>query len=112
MTWALQFRCDIHSSPFECGDNDLIYNEVFDEYGMIHHNPEGTYTVLRYCPFCGDKLPRSMRKKWMNRLEKMGFDLFGDQFGDEVDRTDSYTKGWRAIGIPESYLTADWRLGK
>jgi hypothetical protein len=112
LTDALTFNCDMHSSPFECGDNDLVYHEVFDEYGLIHHNPEGTYTLLRYCPFCGEKKPPSLRGKWLKSLEKMGFDLFGDKLNPANNDNFSYTNGWREMGVPEIFLNASWRLGK
>ena len=101
----------MHASPFECWDNEFIYNEVYDEYGAISRNPEHHVTMLRFCPFCGTKLPESRRDDWEDALKAQGFDLFGDAFGAALDQHNgSYTKAWRAIGVPEKYLTAKWRL--
>ncbi|WP_425471236.1 DUF6980 family protein [Xylanimonas allomyrinae] len=30
--------------------------------------------VLDYCPFCGTRLPTSMRTAWFDRLEDLGLD--------------------------------------
>lgn len=110
LTSALDFRCDMHASPFECGDYDLVYNEVFDETGILHPAIEGAYTRIRYCPFCGSKKPPSARMRWESRLARMGFDLFGDAFQALYDDSHSYTQAWRAMGVPETYLSAAWRL--
>ena len=71
---------------------------------------ENHYTLLRFCPFCGAKLPESRRRDWESALKARGFDLFEDEFGAAPETAASYTKGWRAIGVPEKYLTAAWRL--
>lgn len=107
---ATRFNCDMHASPFECPDNEFVYNEVFDEYGAISRNPENHYTLLRFCPFCGTPMRPSRRDDWHGELEARGLDLYGDAMGDVLDETKSYTKAWRAIGVPERYLTAAWRL--
>jgi hypothetical protein len=110
MTNALDFHCDMHPSPFECGDYDLVYNEVFDETGIQHPKYERTYTRVRHCPFCGARKPPSARMRWERALAKLGFDLFGDAFQKFYDQTSSYTLSWRALGVPEKYLSAAWRL--
>jgi len=107
---ATRYCCDMHASPFECWDNEFIYNEVYDEYGAISRNPEHHVTMLRFCPFCGTKLRNSRRDEWERALKSRGFDLFGDAMGAVLDETKSYTKAWRAIGVPEKFLTASWRL--
>ncbi len=110
MGYALAYSCDMHASPFECPDNEFVYNEVFDEYGAISRNPEGNYTRLRFCPFCGAKLPPSRAANWQRELKSLGFDLFGEMMAQVLDDTGSYTRAWRAIGVPDKYLTAAWRL--
>jgi hypothetical protein len=110
LTEALDFRCDVHASPFQCGDYDFVFNEVFNETGIIHRAYEGTYMLLRHCPFCGRKKAPSARMRWEKQLTTMGFDLFGERFAKLNARKRSYTKTWRAMGVPEPYLSAAWRL--
>ncbi|WP_424956039.1 DUF6980 family protein [Hyphomicrobium sp. 1Nfss2.1] len=30
----LSFVCDQHAEPFRCADVLIVYNEIFDEYGI------------------------------------------------------------------------------
>ena len=47
---------------------------------------------IKFCPFCGEKLPASKRDQWFDELVAMGFDspLFDDD-------------------IPEKYKSVAWR---
>jgi len=74
MTDALAFRCDQHADPFECGDGLVIYNEVFDEYGLIVHDGGQSYVLIQHCPWCGTHLPESQRDRWFDEIDAKGFD--------------------------------------
>lgn len=52
----------------------IHYNPIFDEYGIIMPDDSFSYIKLSYCPWCGCKLPISMRDEWFSRLEKMGYE--------------------------------------
>lgn len=88
MTHRLEFTCDQHADPFECGDNTVVYNEIFDEFGLIVHDGGASYIVIAFCPWCGVELPRSQRDRWFDETEAMG--LTGDT-------------------LPPAYLTGEWR---
>ena len=66
-------KCEIHSNPFDCPDNLIYYNEVFNEYGLIIHDGGESCCVIEFCPWCGSKLPESKRDFWFNELEKLGY---------------------------------------
>lgn len=71
----------------------LIYHsEKFDEYGLIIHDGGRSYIVISYCPFCGKRLPESMRDQWFDELEELGFE-------DPMSDPDS---------IPEEYKSGRW----
>lgn len=71
----------------------VIYNDVFDEYGIPCREDSGESMILMdYCPWCGAKLPESKRADWFDELEKLGFD---------APITDD--------GIPDEYKSAKWR---
>lgn len=90
MTSALNQRCDMHPDPFDCADNLLYYSSRFDEYGIIIHDGGASSSLIKYCPWCGTKLPESKRDEWFDKLEALGFDhpLLQD--------------------IPEEFTTAAW----
>ena len=90
MASALLFQCDQHADPFECGDSLVVYNAVFDEYGLIVHDGGTTYVLLDSCPWCGLKLPQSQRDQWFDEIKAL--DLPAD------------------MRPPSHYLSDDWRL--
>ena len=88
MTNAIAFECDQHAEPFECGDQLVVYNEVFDEYGVIVHDGGASYVLMNFCPWCGTKLPESQRDRWFDETEALS----------------------NADDPPAKYRTAEWRL--
>lgn len=72
----------------------VVYNEVFDEYGIPECAGGTSYIRIKYCPWCGKRLPDSKRDKWFEELEALGF---YDPFSEK---------------IPSKYRSAEWRLGK
>jgi hypothetical protein len=92
MQEQILYKCTVHSNVFDCPDNLLFYNEIFNEYGLIIHDGGTSYKAIDFCPWCGKKLPKSQRDMWFNELEKLGFDSPFDQ------------------EIPEQYKTKAWRI--
>ena len=72
----------------------VLYNEIFDEYGIPECTGGTSYIIIKYCPWCGGRLPDSKRNEWFEELETLGFD---DPFSDE---------------IPSKFRSAEWYLGK
>jgi hypothetical protein len=68
----IKHQCRIHASPFECPDNIVYYSPMFRDHGIIIHDGSTSYITIRYCPWCGKKLPTSMRNKWFEELAKTG----------------------------------------
>ena len=65
--------CEKHNDIFECPEQIIIYNEKFDEYGVIIHDGGQSYLCIEYCPWCGIKLPQSKRDLWFDELDKLGY---------------------------------------
>lgn len=86
----LEFTCDQHSSKFECPDVLVSYSPRFNEYGLIVHDGGFSVMCISFCPWCGFKLPESLRERWFAELEALGFDEPWDQ------------------EVPERYLTDAW----
>ena len=91
MTKQVNYKCDIHESPFDCPDALISYSEKSDEYGLIIYDGGHSVLTISYCPFCGAKLPESKRDLWFETLESMGIDP------TKEDK------------IPENFKTSAWR---
>lgn len=84
--------CGVHTDPYECPDQVIIYSDVFDEYGLIVHDGGRSSYDISFCPFCGSQLPKSKRDQWFDELEFPGFE---SPLSDE--------------GVPEKYKSSLWR---
>jgi hypothetical protein len=64
---------------------------VFNEYGIIVHDGGSSSSItIAFCPWCGAQLPESLRDRWFEALESLGFD---NPFEQE---------------IPKEYKTDEW----
>lgn len=70
-------------------DTPLVYSAKFREYGIRILDGGSSYVEIHYCPWCGRKLPGSLRREWMKQVRKLGFEP-----GDK--------------GIPERFHSARW----
>lgn len=52
---------------------ELSYFPKFREYGINYSGGE-SYQVIDFCPWCGKKLPESMRDAWFERLDELGME--------------------------------------
>jgi hypothetical protein len=61
----------------------IVYTPKLREFG-IRVLDGGTSTIeLLYCPWCGRKLPESLRDRWFEELRKRGIDPSSDSIPDE-----------------------------
>lgn len=63
MSENLKHQCDQHDDPFDCPDYILHYVKKLKEYGIVIHDGGSSYIVIKFCPWCGSKLPESLREK-------------------------------------------------
>lgn len=71
-------------------DRLVIYIPQFLEYGLPIQDGGNSYLLIRYCPWCGAKLPKSRRNEWLSKMSKLGY---SSPFSQK---------------IPEVYLHEDW----
>jgi hypothetical protein len=74
MVDAITSTCDQHPDRFDCPDALLDYNPRFREYGLIVHDGDAAVVVIDYCPWCGAKLPVSLRDEWFDQLDQLGLE--------------------------------------
>ena len=76
-------------------DVPLVYNRRLREYGLKILDGGTAVQTIGYCPWCGKKLPPSLRDVWYKRLEQLGLEP-GDPAIPEEMRNDSW---WKALGL-------------
>lgn len=69
----------------------IIYSSEFREYAIDMRTSSGKQ-LMRYCPWCGEGLPRPVRDEWFEALDSMLHDFEG--FGDPR--------------IPNEFLSSAW----
>ena len=74
MTDQLSQVCEIHADPADCADALACYLPKFDEYGLWIHDGGSSFMAIRFCPWCGTKLPASRRDEWFEKLTGLGYD--------------------------------------
>ena len=71
--------CDRHPDRQDCPDALVGYTPRFREYGLIVHDGGTSSVGIRFCPWCGSRLPESLRDRWLDELERRGFDPWGEE---------------------------------
>jgi hypothetical protein len=90
MRSQVEFSCEQHASAFDCPDALVSYTPKFNEYALIVHDGGSSGIRIAFCPWCGAKLPESLREKWFAELEALGFEDPGDE------------------AIPSKYKSEEW----
>ncbi len=57
-----------------CSDALIVFVAQFREYGLRVRDGGTSCVQVDFCPWCGFKLPESLRNKWFDELERLGFD--------------------------------------
>ncbi len=72
----------------------ILYIPRFNEYGIPCNEDGVSMIIINYCPWCGKKLPLSLRDKWFEKLLLLGFEspLFDEHIPIEY-KTDEWWKG-------------------
>ena len=83
--------CDEMNFHLEQDDLPITYDALIIEYGIKYLDGGSSVQLINYCPWCGKKLPESLRDKWFDTLHSLGIDPFVDE-------------------IPEPYNTPGWEL--
>lgn len=60
----------------------IFFNEKFREYGVRYFDGGTSKQEIYFCPWCGIKLPESLRDRWFEVIEEMGYDASDDDIPD------------------------------
>jgi hypothetical protein len=55
----------------------IDYSPRFREYGLVVQSGGVSSTPIRFCPWCGSRLPASLRDEWYAELGRRGIDPCG-----------------------------------
>lgn len=65
----------------------VAYTSKFREYGVLILDGGSSRFSIHFCPWCGQKLPESLRNRWFDELERLGIDpeddVVSEEFTDE-----------------------------
>ena len=61
----------------------VVYRPKFREHGILYLDGGTSKQSIYYCPWCGKKLPDSLRNAWFDRLEELGIDPDEDSIPEE-----------------------------
>jgi len=77
-------------------DNDIPLEFVskYREFGIKILDGGTSFLIVNFCPWCGEKLPDSLRDEWFDKLELMGVDPYNQK------------------NIPIEYRDEQWYLSK
>jgi hypothetical protein len=74
MSAQVDFVCEQHQDPDLCPDKLVTYIPRFREYGLLVHDGGSSVCVIGFCPWCGTRLPESLRDAWFKRMDALGID--------------------------------------
>jgi hypothetical protein len=83
--------CDAMTSLLREGKVALRYLAKFREYGVLMKRGGPIVQLISYCPWCGRKLPSSLRSLWFARVTSLGLDPYSRK-------------------LPSSYMDGSWWL--
>jgi hypothetical protein len=83
----MKFCCDELKGNLSTGTLKTI--PKFREIGVPVNDGGSAIVKINYCPWCGTKLPRSLRDDWFVALEELDLDPYSEN-------------------IPEKFKTSTW----
>lgn len=100
--------CSQMSFLLEEGKTPICYIDIFREYKILEFDESSIFKdcfipkdelhfgkIMSFCPWCGKKLPESLRKKWEQEVMKPYKDT-------------DWTPNISCVEIPDEYLSSEW----
>jgi hypothetical protein len=84
---AMKFCCSQMETAVHDPNIPVIFTPKFREFGIRILDGGTSSLAIVFCPWCGQKLPDSLRDDWFDKLEQLGVDPYGKdipaEFTDE-----------------------------
>ena len=71
------------------GEVSINYVAKFREYGIKYLDGGTSFQQILYCPWCGEKLPESLRDQWFDKIRESGYEPEQENIPDEY-KTDKW----------------------
>ncbi len=84
------FCCDAMFRYLWDGEITMVFIPAYREWGIEVNDGGTSFIRIQHCPWCGSKLPESLRDKWFDITREMGYDDPGDD------------------AIPQEYKSDQW----
>lgn len=85
-----ELSCSAHAALENYPDALISYSDKFREYGLFIHDGGSSSQAISFCPWCGSKLPDSLRDRWFEELAALGFDDPWSQEIPEAFKSDAW----------------------
>lgn len=56
------------------GDVAIVYVDHLREYGIRILDGGSSFQLVQFCPWCGTRLPASVRDAWFKKLDELGLE--------------------------------------
>lgn len=73
-------------------ESPIRYIKKYREFGILILDGGTSMMIIKYCPYCGEKLPEQLRDKWFGELEKLGI---LDPFNNKVPAEFHSDRWWK-----------------
>ena len=83
--------CDEMSKFIKDKEYPILYVRKFREYGLKIFDGGTSFIIMNFCPWCGKKLPNSLRDEWFEKVWALGLEPESKNIPAEL-KTD---KWWR-----------------
>jgi hypothetical protein len=74
MTTKYKHCCEGMTTHIESKELYLKYSPRFREYGISYADGSVSQQTIHCCPWCGSKLPSSLRLEWFEELDLLGIE--------------------------------------
>ena len=82
--------CPEMSAAVQDDDYPVIFVPKFREYGLLIGDGGTSYQLIHYCPWCGSRLPETLRNEWFEKLESMSIDPMDEDAIPEKFRNEAW----------------------
>jgi hypothetical protein len=104
MRRQVEWVCDRHPHRHDCPDCLIEYAPHLREYGLLVHDGGMSSLTIRFCPWCGARLPESLRDRWFEELAAHGIDPWQDDIPEPFR-----SSAWWSAGRAEPGVAPDRR---
>lgn len=87
--------CEPMATHLTSGDVPMAYSPRFREYALKIFDGGSAKHLIDFCPWCGSRLPESLRDEWFEQLEQLGLDPEDPEVPDDM-KSDAW---WRKRSV-------------